>query len=118
MAGTRSLTEAEEAALRGEAARIAREGGAWEPTEEALREVVESVMRAASEERRRLQGEGIAAARRRGVRLGRPEKSRPEGYAAAAAAVRAGALTRVSAARSLGVSCETLRKWMRSDAAS
>lgn len=114
--GTAGLSEAEERALVEEAGRIAAEGGAWSPDAEALREVVLAVKRAASAEHREAQGRGIAEARKRGVKLGRPRKKRPEGYASLVAEIGAGRATRIEAARELGVSCETLRKWMAADA--
>lgn len=111
-----TLTKAEELALRAEAARIAESDGAWTPTEEALREVVEAVKRAGDVEYREAQERGIAAARERGVHLGRPRKERPASYPALSEAVREGRMTRADAASKLGVSGETLRKWMLSDA--
>lgn len=114
--GTAGLSEAEERALRAEAERIEAEGGAWAPDAEALRQVVLAVKRAASAEHREAQGRGIAEARKRGVKLGRPRKERPAGYPALVAEIGAGRTTRIEAARELGVSCETLRKWMAADA--
>lgn len=111
-----TLTKAEELALRAEAARIAESGEAWIPTEEALREVVEAVKRAGDVEYREALERGIAAARERGVRMGRPKKERPASYPALAKAIREERMTRAAAAHELGVSDGTLRKWMRSDA--
>lgn len=67
------------------------------------------------ENNRQRQAEGIAAAKARGVRFGRPRKERPEGYAAVRDLVVAGGLTRREAARTLGVSAGTLVKWLRED---
>lgn len=111
-----TLTKAEELALQAEAARIAELNGAWVPTEEALREVVEAIKRAGDIEYRKAQERGIAAARERGVHMGRPRKERPASYLALAKAVKEGRTTRAAAAYELGVSGETLRKWMLSDA--
>lgn len=115
MASESAVERAREAALAEQAERIAALGPAWRPGVDELREVVEGVLAADAAERARAQRDGIAAARERGVRLGRPRKERPEGYDRIASAVRAGALTRTAAARLLGISCETLRKWMKAD---
>lgn len=107
-----ALTAAEEKALRREAARVAALGAAWEPSEEALREVIMAVKAASSRERREAQRAGIAAARGRGVRLGRPKKEIPGSFPALVREIEQGRMTRVEAARELGVSSETLRRWM------
>lgn len=110
--GSVALSKGEERALRGEAARIAECGDGWTPTEEALREVVETVKEAGEKERREAQKAGISAARERGVRFGRPRKARPESFPQIVEEIERGRVTRVAAARELGVSCETLRHWM------
>lgn len=63
------------------------------------------------------QAQGIASARARGVHLGRPRKERPEQYAAASEAYRAGRLTRAQAAGLCGCGVTTFDKWLREDAA-
>lgn len=62
------------------------------------------------------QAEGIAAAKARGVRFGRPRKERPAGYAAQRARYLAGEATRSEVAAAMGVSVSTLDKWLREDA--
>lgn len=62
---------------------------------------------------RQRQAEGIAAARARGVRFGRPRKERPEEYPAVLEAYRVGQVTRREAAERLGVSVSTFDRWSR-----
>lgn len=61
------------------------------------------------------QAEGIAAAKARGVRFGRPAKQRPAEYEAVRESYLARRITRAEAARRLGVSASTFGKWMRED---
>lgn len=61
------------------------------------------------------QAEGIAAARARGVRFGRPRKRRPGLYGDAKGSYLAGDITRSEAARRLKVSVSTFDKWLRED---
>lgn len=63
----------------------------------------------------RRQAEGIAAARARGVRFGRPEKRRPASYASTREAYLAGHITRREAASRLEISISTFDKWIRQD---
>ena len=57
------------------------------------------------------QAEGIAAARARGVRFGRPPLEYPTGYGEALQAWQAGSLSARGAASALGVSPKTFLKW-------
>lgn len=66
---------------------------------------------------KRRQAEGIAAARARGTRFGRPSKARPVGTARVLRCVRAGSLSKTKGARQLGVSRSTLDKWIEQDEA-
>lgn len=61
------------------------------------------------------QAEGIAAARARGTRFGRPQKKRPRNSGKVLLAVRDGSLSKTKAARALGVSRSTLDKWLEQD---
>lgn len=61
------------------------------------------------------QAEGIAAAKARGVRFGRPEIPKPESYAEVRACYLDGKITRSKAAAALGVSTSTFDKWIRQD---
>lgn len=61
------------------------------------------------------QAEGIAAARARGMRFGRPPIARPEAYRGIRQRVSRGELTHVRAAQELGVSRSTFEKWLRED---
>ena len=61
------------------------------------------------------QAEGIAAARARGVRFGRPAKKRPGAYGATRDAYLEGHITRAEAAGRLKVSISTFDKWVRQD---
>lgn len=58
---------------------------------------------------RRRQAEGIAAARARGVRFGRPEKPLPEQFAPFCRAWRAGRISGAAAARALGMPLSSFR---------
>ena len=64
---------------------------------------------------RQRQAEGIAAARARGRRLGRPPLPRPESYGDVRARVLEHEITHAQAARELGVSRMTFEKWLRMD---
>ena len=66
---------------------------------------------------RQRQAEGIAAAKARGARFGRPLKERPLDWNKVRARIENGETTRVQAAEDLRISRNTLRKWMREDAA-
>ena len=68
------------------------------------------------ENTRQRQAEGIAAARARGVRFGRPRKQRPESYAAVREAYLAGGVTRREASQRLGVCPSTFDRWIKEDA--
>ena len=65
------------------------------------------------ENTRQRQAEGIAAARARGVRFGRPRKQKPACYPWVKSAYYAGRLSRRQAADRLGVSVSTFDKWMK-----
>lgn len=63
------------------------------------------------------QREGIAAAKARGVRFGRPRKARPESYDVTRKSYLDGRITRSEAAERLSVSISTFDKWLREDKA-
>lgn len=65
---------------------------------------------------RQRQAEGIAAARARGVRFGRPPKKRPGCYELAKHLVCSEEITKREAAARLQVSVTTLDKWLKEDA--
>lgn len=62
---------------------------------------------------RQRQAEGIAAAKARGVRFGRPRIPMPVAFPEVYARWQAGALTLTAAARTLGVSHQTFERWAR-----
>lgn len=64
---------------------------------------------------RQRQAEGIAAARARGAKFGRPEKMRPDDWENVRAKIENGELTRSKAAERMGICRNTLRKWLRED---
>lgn len=64
---------------------------------------------------RQRQAEGIAAARARGVRFGRPPKKRPKCYEETKEAFTSGNITRKEAAARLRVSITTFEKWVKED---
>ncbi len=63
------------------------------------------------------QAEGIAAARQRGVRFGRPTKERADAYSDCVRRYQQGELTARAAARQLGISHPTFLKWVKEDEA-
>lgn len=65
---------------------------------------------------RQRQAEGIAAAHARGVRFGRPRKSRPPMYADVRSKYLAKSITRKAAAVALQVSVSTFDRWIKEDA--
>lgn len=60
---------------------------------------------------RQRQAEGIAAAKARGVRLGRPPKEKPENYSEVYSDWKRGALSARNAAARLGICHKTFLKW-------
>ena len=64
------------------------------------------------------QAEGIAAARARGVRFGRPRKQRPESYVEVRDSYLSGSITRKQASSQLGVCISTFDRWLKEDAPS
>ena len=60
---------------------------------------------------RQRQAEGIAAARARGVKFGRPPKEHPEAYEAVLGEWEQGAITARKAAERLGVTHKTFLRW-------
>ena len=65
---------------------------------------------------RQRQAEGIAAAKARGQRFGRPKKERSEEYHDLVAQWKDGRLSATDAAQCLGVARNTFMKWVREDA--
>lgn len=61
------------------------------------------------------QAEGIASAKARGVRFGRPPKERPTSYEEVKQRLLSGEVSRCAAAAELGVGETTLWRWIRSD---
>lgn len=67
--------------------------------------------------RQERQAEGIAAAKDRGVRFGKPALERPQGYETLRDMWAAGGLSSRAAARQLNVSHQTFLKWAKSEQA-
>ena len=67
------------------------------------------------ENTRQRQAEGIAAAKARGVRFGRPPKKRPENYQWVKGSFLEGALSRKEAAERLHIGTTTFSKWLKED---
>ena len=63
----------------------------------------------------RRQAEGIAAAKARGVRFGRPPKARPDNYAEIKQAWQQKRLSARRAATALGITHNTFLRWMQED---
>lgn len=64
---------------------------------------------------RQRQAEGIAAARARGVRFGRPPKKRPTCYKAIRESYLEGRITRQEAANLMDVCVSTFDRWLKND---
>ena len=64
---------------------------------------------------RQRQAEGIAAAKARGVKFGRPSIKRPENYPDVRDLWRSGKISARTAGKLLGVNHQTFLKWARSD---
>lgn len=64
---------------------------------------------------RQRQAEGIASARARGVKFGRPKKPKPGIYEKTAKLYLEGSLTRAEAAKRLKVSASTFDRWIREE---
>lgn len=64
---------------------------------------------------RQRQAEGIASAKARGVRFGRPRKQKPDEYGAIRQSLAMGTITRKEAAEQCGVSASTLGRWLREE---
>lgn len=64
---------------------------------------------------RQRQAEGIASAKARGVRFGRPKIERPEIYGKTKRAYEAGTITRKEAASRLEISVTTFDTWLKED---
>ena len=62
---------------------------------------------------RQRQAEGIASAKARGVRFGRPKKPKPNNFAKTVELFMSGALTKAEAARRLKISTSTFDRWIR-----
>lgn len=67
---------------------------------------------------RRRQAEGIAAAKAHGVRFGAPAKKPPDSFSRIASGYQKGNISERKAAKSLGVSRATFKKWFRKHLAS
>ena len=105
------FTEAEIRALAEEAKRIAHLGSSWSPTEESLGDVLLAVKASVADEKRTKQGKGYERARAEGVALGRPKKDQPANFNQIVALVDSGAITKKTAASTLGVSRSTFYRW-------
>lgn len=111
--GGARFTEVEERALEVEVARIEALGVDWQPTKDALREVILAIKLAGNDEQRAKQRKGIAQARAAGVSVGRPRKEIPKAFPQCMEMIATGELTRGTAAKMMGVSAETFRRWAR-----
>lgn len=78
-------------------------------------QVLSYVAQVERENIRQRQAEGIAAARRRGIKFGRPSKERPLHYSTVVGLYAGGELSKSKAAETLGVSRATFDKWLAQD---
>lgn len=78
-------------------------------------QILSYVAQVERENTRQRQAEGIAAAKARGVRFGRPPKKRPENYQWVKGAFLEGALSRKEAAERLHIGTTTFSKWLKED---
>lgn len=67
---------------------------------------------------RQRQAEGIAAAKARGVRFGRPKLNRPSSYCKTKESYLSGTITRKEAATRLRISIATFDRWLKEDSQS
>lgn len=84
---------------------------------ELVLQILSYVAQVERENIRQRQAEGIALAKARGVKFGRPPMPRPDSYERVKEGFLAGKLSRKEAARWLGVSITTFNKWMDQDVA-
>lgn len=78
-------------------------------------QVLSYVAQIERENTRQRQAEGIAAAKARGVRFGRPPKKRPRNYPEVKSLFLSGSLTRREAAAKLCIGTTTFSKWLKED---
>ena len=78
-------------------------------------QVLSYVAQVERENTRQRQAEGIAAARARGVRFGRPKIARPSIYERTKQLYRDGTITRKEAAARLKIGITTFDTWLRQD---
>ena len=83
---------------------------------DVMLQLLSSVAQVERENIRQRQAEGIAAARTRGVRFGRPAIKVPSSYQSVKAAYLSGQITRKKAAEHLGVCPRTFDRWLKRDA--
>lgn len=84
---------------------------------ELVLQILSYVAQVERENIRQRQAEGIALAKARGVKFGRPALPRPDDYDMVKAAFLEGAISRKEAARRLDVCVTTFNKWMDQDVA-
>jgi len=109
-----ALSPAAEDELRVIADSLAMDDGAWQPTFDNLRLVVERTLDADRAWRKERQRNGIEVARKRGVKLGRPTKDIPREFVLVYERWLEGSLSTVKAADELGVSTYLFRRWVAS----
>lgn len=95
--------------------RLEREGITGVLISDIVLQLLSYVAQVERESIRQRQAEGIASAKARGVRFGRPAIARPHDYASIRLDYLSGRITRSEAAAHLGVSVSTLAKWLRED---
>ena len=78
-------------------------------------QILSFVAQSERENMKKRQAEGIAAAKARGQRFGRPAKDRGEEYGACVTQWKEGTLSAAQASRRLGVSHNTFLKWARAE---
>ena len=97
--------------------RVRREGITNVLISDIVLQLLSYVAQVERETIRQRQAEGIAAARARGVRFGRPRKKRPAQYEETKESYVSGKLTRREAALRLEVSISTFDRWLKEDGA-
>ncbi len=97
--------------------RVRREGITNVLISDIVLQLLSYVAQVERENIRQRQAEGIAAARARGVRFGRPRKKRPAQYEDTKESYVSGKLTRREAALRLEVSISTFDRWLKEDGA-
>lgn len=85
------------------------------PIEDVIAALLEYVSRNTHTFQRRQQAEGIAAAKARGVKFGRPRRKRPKDFEKVKEQWRSGLVSSRAAAKELGISQSSFMRWAKEE---